>query len=602
MCCTHGRPHLLEEAVESFLLQDYPGSKELLVLNDQPEQELVFKHPQVRIINVGKSFRSLGEKRNACAALCTNDWLFVWDDDDIYLPWRISWSMQMVKAGPGFFKPDRSLMLSDGVLSGPEDNLFHSSACFHRDLFDRAGGYPPMGTGEDLEFERKIAKSLGVRSLAFAGSPHDKLFYIYRWEGTDSYHVSWFDGGAEGHAQVLDHVTDAIRAGRLPAGRILLEPNWKADYVDKVGSFLSSVFPAGSFPATSASPASEDARKSPQQWSFHTAAAHARSIGISVIGEWLLHCADPLGSHAPAPLRLLLPKDAKTFVAQADSHGVLPVVLGRFPPFVGNDPAFAEAKAMAQALHRSAVAQALMLRTNGEAVIASAGAPAVIVKGPVFARTIYPAPNLRTFTDVDILVAPEGEPTLARVLSEAGFQSAEYERDPARQEWKWVHRENDAVMIEVHTNLVHHPHLRAVMSIGFADLAGVAETPAALLTVAATHGALHRFEQLRQVVDICQAARHVRTVEEEARLAQLVDRTRTRFAAVVALDLAYRLLDEPRCRELALGLGPVPRMNLSRMLLGRSVIASTMGETRYLHSWRRQAFRFLLKHSSLSPD
>ena len=170
MCCTHGRPHLLEEAIESFLRQDYPGRKELVILNDQPEQELVFEHPQVRVINIKKSFRSLGEKRNACAALCTHDWLFVWDDDDIYLPWRISWSMQMAKAERAFFKPDRSLMLSDGVLSGPEENLFHSSACFHRDLFDRVGGYPHMGTGEDFEFEGKIAEMLQVPSLEFAGS------------------------------------------------------------------------------------------------------------------------------------------------------------------------------------------------------------------------------------------------------------------------------------------------------------------------------------------------------------------------------------------------------------------------------------------------
>ena len=219
MCCTHGRPHLLEEAIKSFLRQDYPGSKELVILNDQPEQELVFEHPQVRIINIKKSFRSLGEKRNACAALCSHDWLFVWDDDDIYLPWRISWSMQMVDAQRPFFKADSSLILSDGVLSGPEQNLFHSSACFRRDLFDRVGGYPHMGTGEDLEFENRIAEMLQVPSLESVGSPREKLYYIYRWGGTGSYHVSWFDA-ASSHSKVLGHVAEALRLGQLPRGRI----------------------------------------------------------------------------------------------------------------------------------------------------------------------------------------------------------------------------------------------------------------------------------------------------------------------------------------------------------------------------------------------
>ena len=54
MCLTYGRPHLLEEAIESFLRQDYQGQKELIVLNDLPQEELLFNHPEVHIINVSK--------------------------------------------------------------------------------------------------------------------------------------------------------------------------------------------------------------------------------------------------------------------------------------------------------------------------------------------------------------------------------------------------------------------------------------------------------------------------------------------------------------------------------------------------------------------
>jgi hypothetical protein len=31
------------------LIQDYPGKKELVILNDNPEQTLVFDHPEVVI-------------------------------------------------------------------------------------------------------------------------------------------------------------------------------------------------------------------------------------------------------------------------------------------------------------------------------------------------------------------------------------------------------------------------------------------------------------------------------------------------------------------------------------------------------------------------
>jgi len=313
------------------------------------------------------------------------------------------------------------------------------------------------------------------------------------------------------------------------------------------------------------------------------------------VGDWLVRCADPLGPRTAPPRRELSLEEARELVAQADKHGVLPAVLRHYPPFQ-DDAVLADVKADALTRHRSKLTYSLMLRAHGEAVMAAAaGLPVAMVKGPVFARTIYPSPGLRNFTDIDLLIAPEAEPQLARVLEEQGFKLAEYDRDPDRQEWKWLHRDNDALMIEVHTNLAHHPELRRAMSLTYGDLAGIAETPAALLTVALVHGALERYELLRQVVDVCQAARRVDTSEEEHRFEALVRQTGARFAAIAGLDLGYRLFGEPRCRELARGLGSTRYTALARVLLGRSAITSTMGGTRFLHSWRRQGFRVLLK-------
>ncbi|HEY0602798.1 MAG TPA: hypothetical protein VGD58_07800 [Herpetosiphonaceae bacterium] len=64
ICLTYARPELLEEAVYSFLQQEYPGLKELIVLNDYAEQTLMFDHPEVRVINLPWRFRTVGEKRN----------------------------------------------------------------------------------------------------------------------------------------------------------------------------------------------------------------------------------------------------------------------------------------------------------------------------------------------------------------------------------------------------------------------------------------------------------------------------------------------------------------------------------------------------------
>ena len=43
--------HLVDEALASFLLQDYLD-KELLICNDTPGQAIVFKHPRVKIFNL----------------------------------------------------------------------------------------------------------------------------------------------------------------------------------------------------------------------------------------------------------------------------------------------------------------------------------------------------------------------------------------------------------------------------------------------------------------------------------------------------------------------------------------------------------------------
>ena len=108
ICPTYGRPALLEEAIYCFLQQDYPGPKELIVLNDYAGQTLLFDHPEVRMINLPTRFRTVGEKRNAAVALAAHDLLFVWDDDDIYLPHRLSFSVANFDAQKGFFKPNQA--------------------------------------------------------------------------------------------------------------------------------------------------------------------------------------------------------------------------------------------------------------------------------------------------------------------------------------------------------------------------------------------------------------------------------------------------------------------------------------------------------------
>jgi glycosyltransferase involved in cell wall biosynthesis len=103
LCLTYGRPFLLEEAVESFLRQTWNGSRELIILNDHPDQELVFDHRDIVVVNKKQRLRSLGEKRNLSVALARYEHLLPWDDDDIHLPSRIEETTRELK-GRHFFK------------------------------------------------------------------------------------------------------------------------------------------------------------------------------------------------------------------------------------------------------------------------------------------------------------------------------------------------------------------------------------------------------------------------------------------------------------------------------------------------------------------
>ncbi len=73
LCFTFRRPHTLGQLIESFLRQDYPAElRELVILDDAGQYENQ-SGDGWRRLSIPSRFRSLGEKRNACAALASVD-------------------------------------------------------------------------------------------------------------------------------------------------------------------------------------------------------------------------------------------------------------------------------------------------------------------------------------------------------------------------------------------------------------------------------------------------------------------------------------------------------------------------------------------------
>ncbi|MBX3011292.1 MAG: glycosyltransferase family 2 protein [Caldilineaceae bacterium] len=237
ICPTYGRVALLEEAIYAFLQQDYPGSKELIVLNDYAEQTLQLDHPEVRIINFSRRFHSIGEKYKAAVALASHDLLFVWHDDDIYLPHRLSYSVAQFAPGIAFWKADKAWFWNNGTLSGPEQNLFHGGSGWRRSLFTQVHGYPHLGQRYDVEFEQLCSATAPGAIRVDPIQPAD-IYYLYRWQGTASYHLSAMGEGERTEQKVVAYVQERAAQGQVPQGVIQLKPHWKSDYSALVQSYL----------------------------------------------------------------------------------------------------------------------------------------------------------------------------------------------------------------------------------------------------------------------------------------------------------------------------------------------------------------------------
>lgn len=227
ICPTFNRPpghqHLLEEAIESFLRQTYPN-KELIVLNDCPEQELVCDAPGVRVINASERFATLGEKYNAAIRLARGEIIAPWEDDDISLPWRLALSVARL-GDAGYFNPRRYWFLDGAGLHFDHPmGVGHNASLFTRAAFDAVGGYPAVSGNQDMAMDGALVGRLERVVDPLRGGaelPRHEWFYVYRW-GVSPAHLSARPPYAEFYREVA---TRPIEQGRFE-----LHPQWRQDY------------------------------------------------------------------------------------------------------------------------------------------------------------------------------------------------------------------------------------------------------------------------------------------------------------------------------------------------------------------------------------
>lgn len=233
ICPTFGRAYLLEEAVESFLRQNYEGERELIICNDFTEQEIVFEHPLVKVINLPERTKTLGEKRNITYRNSTGDLMITWGDDDIHLPGRITRMVNsLYKHGGDFlFEGYFYILYANKLYREPGSTC--GANIISRKLFDAVGGVPEKNTGEDVAFNDRIKAYL----KAPLNTCYDDPQFLYRWS-SDRVHISQFGedkaNKPTSYDLVLHHAKEYIKKGLEPAGRYVLKPHWSKDWLSEV--------------------------------------------------------------------------------------------------------------------------------------------------------------------------------------------------------------------------------------------------------------------------------------------------------------------------------------------------------------------------------
>jgi len=327
---------------------------------------------------------------------------------------------------------------------------------------------------------------------------------------------------------------------------------------------------------------------------------------------WLTVLSDP-GAGLPAPTGRLRAADLRLLTEAASAHGVMPIVArnlrrlaasGRAATIVDDVNAQSVVETVSNELEQRILllaGQSLLLSRHATDIAAALAREAIaanIVKGPVFARRLYPQPADRSFTDIDILVAPASLASSFNILARLGFVSAaDHNREGlGHGEYKWLMPGNDLILVEIQTNLIHSPNLGAGIRLCHADLleagGGMADDATALLLVAAVHAAAgHQFERLQPVIDVLQAARGAAGPIDRKRLIRVAHATGSIVAVQAALDLAAELFHDSSTRELADTLIPAPWRRLRRKLISPRIVLRAQTRLASRDSWRRRAFR-----------
>lgn len=218
---TYKRRELLEEAIHSYLLQlyGYEDDTEMVVINDSPDVDYVFSHPNVRVINCKERFSSVGKKLEWGFAQCKGDWIYRLDDDDLLSPYALEVNKKYREEHPDkdILRDDKHYFFVNNKFESVSSSI-NNGNCYSAKYIKRVGDFVDRSGDEDNWLTFKNDADIYNGDLG-------KYTMIYRW-GMPTYHISTMGDYSDNH-HILSTTDKVVKD---ESGVIELIPNFSNDY------------------------------------------------------------------------------------------------------------------------------------------------------------------------------------------------------------------------------------------------------------------------------------------------------------------------------------------------------------------------------------
>lgn len=207
VCPTYRRPDLLKNSVSLFLEQTINIPTTLLIFDDGVnfnETALVSKNKLVILKTFDQRFPTLGHKYNKLVETAIEylnaKYIFIWEDDDVYLPFHIEAYMSCFKRGAAWVKTENvKTYFGANLTTAPGAKSYFASLAFTRQAYDLGIRFLENGQYTfDVIFMKELENKFGSFCDPTKNQEYNwDISYIFRWDTTKNYHGQAYMRGAQ---------------------------------------------------------------------------------------------------------------------------------------------------------------------------------------------------------------------------------------------------------------------------------------------------------------------------------------------------------------------------------------------------------------------